>query len=166
MSRAGGGLRIVESLENHGEAIGALLFSTFCIAMMFFPSIASVRSSSDCSFLFLGVPLLVSYLVVAPLVVDGNWRRTILDIGDERIFVRMISPLRRERQLIWERSAWRSVQLLRRANQTYEIELDMNGQSVRLFPGHTITGLADVDRAMRSELAKNAQTPLPVQVIE
>lgn len=160
MSRSDSELRIVESLEDHREAIGAMIFSAITVGMVVAVGCSLIRDLPETLLMIIPSAILaIGWLVTALAVIDSNWRRTILEITPRRITLRMISPLRRTRTHEWPAENLRSMQLLHRGigdrGTTFaELEFSFFRENVRLFSGHRADEIAEILRAIREELAR------------
>jgi hypothetical protein len=153
-------LCVVESLENHAEAIGAMVFSWLAMTpMIILACWATARIWTE--------PVLAIAAWILPLaaalttcgVIQNTWGRTILIVTRDSITLRFVSPLRKVREHCWPTQQLRSAMVLRRASGSHEfneLELDFSLSAVHLFGGHPWRELTELERTIR-EIAGEAR---------
>src|SRR5437773_2640474 len=106
VQRAADELRIVETLEDHAQAIGAILFAwlamtpMICLAAVATTDVMTEPGLAVLAWILAWILPLAGALTTYG-VIESTWGRTILIVNRSLITLRFVSPLRRLREHRW-----------------------------------------------------------------
>jgi hypothetical protein len=155
---------IVESLDNQGEAIGAIVFSWLAMSPMIFVA-CWMLARGEVSAAMFGFILPAAGALTTWGIVQQSWGRTILRVTRDEITLRFVTPLRKLREHRWPADRLLSLLVIQESEgfekNFAELELQFPSQTVKLFSGHPWRELTQLEREIRPMLDSPAPDAVP-----
>jgi hypothetical protein len=159
-------LLVRETLAGRESAIAALTFAAIVMIVMAMVQVDMARKwRRNLQPMLFGAAMMVAEAVVAAMVINQTWRRTVLEVTPQELRLTFAAPFARTTRLRWPAEQVADLRLIDSALPGHamqamaELELLMwSGPPVRLFTGHPHNQLLYLVQQIRI-----LQPPLPTR---